>query len=619
MGYYYGNAGSEKVTGLYEGDSIYGEGGDDWLIGLFGTDTLHGGTGSDLLDGGAQNDWLYGEAGNDTLQGGEGDDDLTGGAGADRLYGGNGRDTFFYESLADMAGDIAYGGNGRDTLDLVLGSGSDSFTAGDPTQATRFGGMTYRSMERFVVDGGAGSDRLVGWKYDDDLEGGDGNDTLTGGYGADSLRGGTGTDSLYGGGDDDLAYGGDGGDDLRGGTGEDNLNGGAGGDRIYGDAGADTLDGDGGADRISGGAGADIIESDSGWDDGTEVDRVYGGSGNDSISVGLGDVANGGRGTDRIELYFVGSSLGETWNFSGAEKTFANGTKVSDFEALIYRGGSGIDKIAGSSRADTLEGGGGNDVLSGGAGDDQLDGEGGSDKLSGGSGDDSLSHSSGSDSLYGGSGNDDFSLGFDDEQTLPYTVTVGGGTGLDTVSFSHFDLGAVVDLKNQGKNDGLAYGKTFSSIEAFSGTSEDDAFYGSDGRDILSGRDGADILQGRGGSDLLTGGDGSDVLTGGSGRDVFDFTGYEEDWRVDTVTDFTSGQDKLRFDLADLGFASKASVKLVNAKAPVAADGGPALLFDTDDHLLWIDTDGRGETDGPALLLVLDGVSKLAVSDFDFV
>ena len=33
MGYYYGNASSEKVTGLYEGDSLYGEGGDDWLIG----------------------------------------------------------------------------------------------------------------------------------------------------------------------------------------------------------------------------------------------------------------------------------------------------------------------------------------------------------------------------------------------------------------------------------------------------------------------------------------------------------------------------------------------------------------------------------------------------------
>lgn len=202
---------------------------------------------------------------------------------------------------------------------------------------------------------------------------------------------------------------------------------------------------------------------------------------------------------------------------------------------------------------------------------------------------------------------------------MPYKVTVGGGTGLDTVSFSHYDLGAIVDLKNQGKNDGLAYGKTFSSIEAFSGTSEDDAFYGSDGRDILSGGNGADILQGRGGNDLLAGGEGSDVLTGGGGRDTFDFTDYEEDWRVDTVTDFTRGQDKLRFDLDDLGFASKASVNLVNAKAPVAANGAPTLLFDTDDHLLWIDTDGRGTTEGPDLLMALDGVSKLSVSDFDFV
>ena len=51
----------------------------------------------------------------------------------------------------------------------------------------------------------------------------------------------------------------------------------------------------------------------------------------------------------------------------------------------------------------------------------------------------------------------------------------------------------------------------------------------------------------------------------------------------------------------------------------MAADGGPALLFDTDDRLLWIDTDGRGETEGPDLLMALDGVSKLSVSDFEFV
>jgi len=50
-----------------------------------------------------------------------------------------------------------------------------------------------------TLRGGAGDDRLVGWRGSDLLYGGPGSDTLIGGPGADILRGGPGTDTLVGG------------------------------------------------------------------------------------------------------------------------------------------------------------------------------------------------------------------------------------------------------------------------------------------------------------------------------------------------------------------------------------------------------------------------------------
>ncbi|WP_416171598.1 calcium-binding protein, partial [Brevirhabdus pacifica] len=69
---------------------------------------------------------------------------------------------------------------------------------------------------------------------------------------------------------------------------------------------------------------------------------------------------------------------------------------------------------------------------------------------------------------------------------------------------------------------------------------------GTDADDLLAGRGGNDTLLGGAGDDWLIDGTGADVMTGGAGADTFVFV---DDGRMDTVTDFTPGEDRL--DLSD--------------------------------------------------------------------
>jgi Ca2+-binding RTX toxin-like protein len=139
------------------------------------------------------------------------------------------------------------------------------------------------------IDGGSGPDFLLGGPGDDTVDGGAGHDRLDGGPGADKLFGMGGNDAHRCGDGNDEADGGFGNDGFAGDAGDDRLKGGAGHDRMFGGAGADTLDGGDGNDTLTGGPGADVLT---------------GGGGADVFLLQAGDVA-GDAGDADARLHFA--------------------------------------------------------------------------------------------------------------------------------------------------------------------------------------------------------------------------------------------------------------------------------------------------------------------------
>lgn len=171
---------------------------------------------------------------------------------------------------------------GTESKDNLLGTESHD-------QISGFAGNDYLKGEAGddVISGGTENDRLYGDDGEDTLTGGTGNDYLNGGNDEDSLEGGEGRDRLYGGDADDTLIGGKGNDYLDGGFGVDSLEGGEGNDRLYGGDLNDVLIGGSGKDYISAGSGNDAITGVDIVSFGVgEIDRLYGGAGEDSFILG---------------------------------------------------------------------------------------------------------------------------------------------------------------------------------------------------------------------------------------------------------------------------------------------------------------------------------------------
>jgi Ca2+-binding RTX toxin-like protein len=381
---------------------LVGGAGKDVLDGLGGPDVLEGGSGSDTATYADRTEPIVGTIDGAADDGGTSDinplsqkhdnimsdvENVIGGSGSDHLVG-SGADNTLTGGSGD---DVVEGGGGNDVLNG--GDGNDSAEGGDGTDA---------------VFGDAGNDTLGGNAGIDGLVGGPGDDSMSGGTGADSLDGGDGTDVVdysdylepvsvrpNGIADDGVVNENDNvGSDVEGaigGTDDDTLVGNDGNGTLDGGAGDDTLDGGGGSDTMIGGTGSDTVSyatrtasvsvkigtvggnGEAGENDTVsgDVNRVVGGSGNDTIS---GDddanILNGGLGNDTI---FGGGGFDQLNGEAGADDL--NGGSGTD---VLY-GGPANDKLKGDSSSDVLNGGQDNDQLDGGAGADVLNGDDGED------------------------------------------------------------------------------------------------------------------------------------------------------------------------------------------------------------------------------------------------
>ncbi|MDO9237700.1 MAG: ExeM/NucH family extracellular endonuclease [Aquabacterium sp.] len=114
-----------------------------------------------------------------------------------------------------------------------------------------------------------------------------------------------------------------------------------------------------------------------------------------------------------------------------------------------------------------------------------------------------------------------------------------------------------------------------------------------------------DVLTGTPGDDRIVGGEGADLITTGSGRDVIVYNSLRD--ALDTVTDFTAGQD--RIDLSAIAATLHAAYPLVDLIA-----SGFIQLVDTSSGLqIRIDTDGNTGAAAARPLLTLRGVSAAQI------
>src|SRR5262249_20312126 len=184
---------------------------------------------------------------------------------------------------------------------------------------------------------------------------------------------------------------------------------------------------------------------------------VFGGAGNDGITVGSGgDSIDAGAGDDTIfggvRNDSLGGGKGDTTIFGGDGNDLVVAGSDPDLiltDTPLTRAGEAVMKFSGIERA-KLEGGPSGQLLDASASTlpTQLVGGGGDDTLLGGAGDDTLEGGQGNDLLVGGSGNDTYlfgpgALGSD-------TIQEAENAGADALDFSSFAGPVTIDLNRVG-------------------------------------------------------------------------------------------------------------------------------------------------------------------------
>lgn len=300
-----------------------------------------------------------------------------------------------------------------------------------------------------------------------------------------------------------------------GGSGDDSVIGDGTNETIYGGGGNDTLRGELGNDTIYGGDGNDRI------DGGQGDDFLYGGVGNDTLLGNFG-LNEGFYGGDGIDVYQIAGTPVDLFGYNVNLETGLDqyGKVFSSIEVVL--GGSGADTLTGrNDTSELLDGGGGADIIYGNAGADTLAGGSGADTIYGGLGNDLISGGADVDRLYGGEGDDTFTLAANAGNDTIFGGEAGETSG-DMLDFSGLATG--VNLGLTGNEPGTVQlgtsSVTFSEIEQYNLTAQNDTFAGAGGNDVVYGGAGADSLAGNSGNDFLDGGTGNDTLLGGASNDT---------------------------------------------------------------------------------------------------
>lgn len=501
--------------------------------------TYSGTSGNDYLPGSATADTIYGYGGNDNLLGQDGADYIDGGDGNDNVIDHDGQNPdYFADTLHGGNGDDwvfagyldnAYGGSGFDTLILRLDYAPGALSA---DFSGLWSGATY-TIAGATIAGFEGFHWITGTAFDDVMVSGTPagrSSELSGLAGNDVLIGGAGTDYL-------TAHG---------------------------------------------------LDLNDAW-----YDEVYGGNGDDVLSIGIGDHADGGSGNDRLVLDIGLSGTGLTLNFAAL---LALGSASLAGASLISI--EDIGRVSGSAYNDVLNAA--TDTYA-----TRLEGRDGDDTLVTGSGANTLDGGLGADHMTGGAGHDEYIVDNVGDVIVEYA---GGGNDLVRSSLSH-TLGSEVEqliLTGSAAIDGTGNGL-------------DNNMFGNGVNNTLWGGAGTDSLSGEGGADILIGGAGRDFMSGGAGADEFvfangDFAGLNYT-TSDRIHDFSQAQgDRIRLDGVDaIAGGGDDAFSFIGAAAFTGAAGQLRYAFVSGTTVVLGDTNGDGVED---LMITLTGTHTLTGSDF---
>lgn len=419
-------------------------------------------------------------------------------------------------------------------------------------------------------------------------------------------------------------------------TGDDQIYGGEGNDRIWGHEGNDTIYGGEGDDTIYPGDGND---------------ESYGGAGNDIIYLSSGnDLEDGGEGNDTLKIPSTHSGvattidllIGQYYFTVQGSSAYLNLTSIENVDSLADADLTILDTpdvnvITTSAGNDTIKSVGGNDIISTGGGNDVVE------LATGFVYDVKL-----------GSGDDIVQLG------MTYS-TIDGGSGTDTVKvtaqdgisnfYADLDTGFYFFKGVETSQDGLD--TLLTNFEAVVIDGDINAeLIGGDGSELFTGGSGVDLIfsfagddeiDAGAGSDTISGGAGADTMTGGVGADTFSGFSLEDQsivasehtldaaiadtntitfatgsaGRVDLITDFISGIDKL-----DVTNADTAPTNLIGfASANSLVDGTGYVLYGSyvvETGVFTAATDYDATNANDALFVEGDG-NENAITETDYV
>ena len=545
-------------------------------VGTTGADNLNFGTfpAGIKFDGLGGNDNIVGSNFNDTINGGDGDDTITGGLGADFLTGGSGADIFAYTTTKEGGDKISDFQSGTDKLQFVSSAfgnltttNFDGVSGSTPDitgkELVIFTGGTYATVEAaqakalgssttpgFFVFTNAANETVLVFDSNGTAPGGS---TTVANFGTAPVSLGTA----------DFVFTGAIATSPTGTTttsnsivdltapnntypiGINNFGSGAGGYNFStpvlftGNGSANTVIGTPFADSIAGGGGADLLTGGSGAD--LFIYKAPG-EGGDTIT----DFT---AGVDKLQ--FVSSAFGNltTTNFNGVSGSTPD---ITGKQLVIFTGGTYATVEAAQAKAIGSSTTPGFFAFTNAANETVLVF-------------DSNGTAPGGSTTVANFGTAPVSLGTSD---FVFTGALGSVTPPPPAS-SIVDLIAnpgtfpTSGINNFGSGVG---GYNFTTPVLFTGNAIANNVTGTEFADILNGGSGADTLNGGFGADTLTGGFGADILTGGSGADLFVFKAPGEGG--DTITDFTSGLDKLQFSANAFGNLTTTNFNGVSGSAP---------------------------------------------------